>query len=106
MTVALERRRRRVRNRNERPVAPLAVRQPHQALRVQALGEAKRIAVAVGNAVLNAAQARCIQIAKPACLYGRCLLREHAQPGDAGMTGEIDQNVDAIVAYGLCQLRF
>ena len=73
---------------------------------MQALGKANRVAVVVGNTVLNAAQARRIQIAEPARLNWRWLLREHAQPGDARVTGEIDQNIDAVLAYGVCQLRF
>src|SRR5258706_16456864 len=93
MAVALERRFVFAVDFDERAIAPLAVGKAEQLFRMVAVGESWRIAVIVGNAVLNPGQPRRVQITHPSCLDRCGALCENAQVREAGGTGQIDQDV-------------
>jgi hypothetical protein len=59
---------------------------------------ARRIGDRVGDAPIHGRKAGCRGVAEPACRHWRRLCREGGQPIEREMAGEVDQNIDAILA--------
>src|SRR5690242_12705388 len=81
---------------HERAITPLAMGKAEQFFRMVAIGQSGGIAMIIGNAILNAAQPRRVQITDPGGLNRRRTLRKNAQIGHAGVAGEVDQDVYAV----------
>src|SRR5712692_11640316 len=69
------------------------------------IGHAGRVRVPVAKTVLDPRHAGGAQISQPRNLHRRRLLREDGKPGNAAMTGQIDEDVDPIAVDRLGEAR-
>ncbi len=92
------RQRRRRRERRGRFPAPLCLRQPDQRFAVQRVAGAGRIGDGVGQAMVDALQSRRVEVVEPRELHRRWLRAEDREPVVPGVSGDVDQDVDTVVA--------
>ncbi len=86
-----------------RIVAPEAVGKPERFLRVAAVEEPRRIEIRVGEAVVDCSQARRAGIAGKCDLHRRRLAGEYQQAVAGHVQGEVNEDVDAVLANPLGQ---